>query len=263
MRANIRYGCVVMPEDYALAAQAGFDYVELSGRAVCAMEPAAFDTLRREVAGGPLPCYGFNAYCPPEVRIAGPGFSPEAARDYALRSAERAAALDVRKVGIGSPLSRNLPPDYDPLAAWDQAVVFFDLTARVFSEIGVTVCVEALGPCYCNFINYLAEAQRLIHLVDLSNLRLVLDFYNMEHAGEADIPLEPFAGDIAHAHISDDAGDPYKRWFLRPEKRPIHLARLRRLYRAGYAGAVTAEIDLRMNLGEAEQTLALFRASNQ
>ncbi len=255
----MKFGCVTTVADYPLMIEAGFDYVELSGRNVCAMDHAAFEALRRMIGVGGLPCLGFNAYCPPEVRIAGPGFSAYKAREYALRCLERAAALNVQAVGVGSPMSRNLPEGFDQILALRQAEEFFATTAEVFSTQNIYVCVEALGPCYSNFINRLEEAQRIIRSVNMENLKLVLDFYNMEHSGEADIPLSPFVSDIVHAHISDDAGSPKKRWFLKPEKRDMHIARIKRLYAAGYLGVVTLETDLPADLNEAAQSLCILR----
>ena len=257
----MKFGCVATVADYPLLYEAGFDYAELSGRFVCAMEPAAFRELSRMIASSGLPCLGFNAYCPKEIRIAGPGFSINAARDYAKRCLERAAALDVKLVGIGSPMSRHLPGGFSKSVALGQAQAFFAATAEVFAENGTVVCVEALGPCYCNFINTLSEAREIVRAVNMQNLKLVADFYNMEHSGEADIPLSPFANDIAHAHISDDAGTPQMRWFLKMEKRALHTERLKRLYAAGYSGAVTLEIDLPAELGQARQSLGLLRDS--
>ena len=239
--------------------KAGLDYVELSGRNVCAMEESAFRELRRLIKSGSLPCLGFNAYCPLQVRIAGPGFSVEAAREYAKMCLARAGELNVQVVGIGSPMSRNLPEGYDRNLAIHQAEEFFAVTAEVFAEQNIYVCVEALGNCYCNFINRLQEAQDIVRAVNMENLKLVLDFYNMEHSGEADLPLFPFINDIVHAHISDDAGSPKMRWFLKPEKRNLHSARIKRLLKAGYLGAMTLEIDLPADFNEARQSLCILK----
>jgi sugar phosphate isomerase/epimerase len=255
----MKFGCVTAIADYLLMQKAGFDYVELSGRNVCAMDQAAFDELQRMFQTGGLPCFGFNAYCPPEVRIAGPGFSMETARDYAKRCLSRAVELNVHVVGVGSPMSRNLPEGFDRNLAIHQAEEFFAVTAEVFAAQNIYVCVEALGPCYCNFINRLQEAQSIVRAVDRENLKLVLDFYNMEHSGEADIPLFPYINDIVHAHISDDAGSPQKRWFLKNEKRDLHIARVKRLLKAGYLGAVTLETDLPADLHEAKQSLCILK----
>jgi sugar phosphate isomerase/epimerase len=255
----MKFGCIATPADYPVLEKAGLDYVELSGRSVCAMEENAFVELRRMINSSAVPCLGFNAYCPPDVRIAGPGFSKKAAREYAKKCLSRAAELNVQVVGVGSPMSRNLPEGYDRDLAMHQAEEFFEATAEVFAEQNIYVCVEALGPCYSNFINRIQEAQSIVRAVNMKNLRLVLDFYNMEHSGEADIPLFPFVSDIVHAHISDDAGSPQKRWFLRPDKRDVHIARIKRLREAGYLGAMTLEIDLSADLFEAKQSLCILK----
>jgi len=257
----MKFGCVATLADYEVLEKAGLDYVELSGRKVCAMEENAYRELRRRINSGALPCLGFNAYCPPDVRIAGPGFSIRAAQEYALKCLERAVALNASVVGVGSPMSRNLPEGYDRNLAMHEAAEFFAVTAEVFAAQNIYVCVEALGPCYCNFINRLHEAQSIVRAVNMDNLRLVLDFYNMEHSGEGELPLSPFMNDIVHAHISDDAGSPQKRWFLKPEKRDLHIARLKRLYAVGYQGAVTLEIDLPADLDEARQSLQILKDS--
>jgi sugar phosphate isomerase/epimerase len=263
MRAGQRgsFGCVIVPEDYACIEAAGYDYVELSCKAVCAMTSGAFSALRRMLSSGSLPCLGFNAYCPPHVRIAGPGFSLRSAKAWAMRAAQRAEALGVRVVGVGSPLSRVLPPGYDVRQAWEQATEFFSVTGEAFFAAGILVCVEALDTCYCSFINRLEEAAKLVRLVRLPNVRLLADFYNMERSGEADISLAPYAAHIAHAHISDDAGDPHQRWFLREDKRERHIVRLRGLFAAGYRGPVTVETDLRADPAQAAATLMILRDS--
>jgi len=255
----MKVGCVAIPTDIPLLKTAGFDYVELSGRNVCKMEKNAFRELKRCLQSTCMPCLGFNAYCPPEVRIAGPGFSEVAALEYAKRCLERAVELNVQVIGVGSPMSRHLPDGYDKSKAVSEASAFFAVTADVFAQEGIYICVEALGPCYCNFINHLKEAQDIVRSVGMENLKIVLDFYNMEHSAEADISLDLFLPDIVHAHISDDAGSPKARWFLKPDKRDTHWTRVRRLYGAGYLGALTLEIDLPADLKQAVQTLRMLR----
>jgi sugar phosphate isomerase/epimerase len=257
----MKFGCVCVPKDIGLLAAAGYDYMEFSGRAVCALSEKEFFHLRGMVAGAAIPCLGLNAYCPPEVIIAGPGYARETIREYARLCAARASALGVTVIGIGSPRSRTLPDGYDRTLAFAQAVEFFGVTADVFAPYGITVCAEALGPCYCNFLNTLNETWLVVNADGRGNLHLVLDFYNMEHSGEADIALAPYAAKIAHAHISDDAGSPTRRWFLKEEKRELHITRLRKLYAAGFSGNVTVEIDLPVDPAEATRTLSILRAS--
>lgn len=256
----MRYGIVITPETYTEACESEYDYVEFAGRAVAAMTDAQFDELKAKVQGGRLPCLGLNAYCPPEIAIIGAHFSLEKARAYAGHLAKRAAGLGVRAVGVGSPFSRMLAPGFDPETAWKQATAFMRETSCAFAPYGITVCIEALAPCYCNFINHLEEAERLRACVDEPNLQLVVDFYNMEHSQEADLPLNAYRGHIAHAHISDDDGSPRLRSYLKPEKRHIHAARLRRLRAAGYQnGCISLEIDTPFHAERAASSLAMLQ----
>ena len=59
----------------------------------------------------------------------------------------------------------------------------------MFAPYGITVCVEPLGRCFCNFINDLSEAEEIIVRVGAKNLGMVVDFYNMEQNGDADQDL--------------------------------------------------------------------------
>lgn len=256
---GMKLGCVATAKDYSIIRETGFDYVEFSGRNLCALDEGEYAQLRHMIGTGGPPCFGLNAYCPPEIRIAGPGFFINTVKEYARRCVTRAAELNVRVVCVGSPMSRNLPAEYDRVLAMRQTEEFFAATAQIFAEANIIVCVEALGPCYCNFINRLHEAHSIVRAVNMKNLKLVVDFYNMEHNGEADISLSPYINDIAHVHISDDAGSPKLRSFLKPEKRELHIGRLQRLYSLGYRGNVTMEIDLPAVSNAASQSLGILR----
>jgi sugar phosphate isomerase/epimerase len=255
----MKYGCCITIDDYELAVELGFDYIELAGKEVCSYDDKEFSKLVDKIRSGKIPCLGFNAYCSPEITIAGPKFDVKKAMQYASFCAVRAAELGVKKIGIGSPNSRNLPEDFNRKLAVEQAVLFFKVTAEEFAKHSITVCVEALGKCYCNFINYLDEAVDLTEKINMPNVKIVLDFYNMEHENEADIDLKPILPYIAHTHISDDDNSPLKRYFLKPEKSHVHLKRIRQLKQLGYDDTISLEVDLPINDVLASQSLALLK----
>lgn len=256
----MQVGCsLVRPEDIPLAGIIGFDYVELMGKYLVALDNKEFALLIKALRESGLACKGINGYCPENIIIAGPGFDLKAARQYAKRVASRAKEAGVSYVGIGSPRSRMLPEGYSRKLAKMQVMDFLKVTAEEMGQYDITVCLEALAPCYCNFINYIAEAAGITQEIGWDSIRTVLDFYNMEHTGEADIDLLPWINEIVHGHISDDAGSPQKRYFLKTEKREIHQKRIRRLQNSGYTGSVTIEIDLPVNIGLAEESLKMLR----
>ena len=136
---------------------------------------------------------------------------------------------------------------------------FLKITAEAMGRYGITVCLEALAPCYCNFVNYAAEAVEITREIGWETVKVVPDYYNMEYTGEADFDMQGWIPDISHVHISDDAGSPSKRYFLRKEKFRIHEQRLHSLVLNGYKGAVTLEVDIPINLKEAERSLKLLK----
>ncbi len=256
----MRVGVSIAPGEAALAKNCGFDYVELAGKHVQRMGQRVFDALRWELDRARIPCLGFNAYCPGDLVIAGEGADPVRAAAYARKLLPRAQALGVHTVGIGSPFSRILPEHYAPEQAFQQTVDFFRATGEVFGLAGIRVCVEALGQCYCNWINRVDEALQIARAAALSNVGVVVDFYNMEHEGEADrCFLQEELPWIFHAHISDDDGTPQQRSFLKPEKAGMHIERVQKLAESGYDGDITLEIDLPLDSPRAIGSLAILR----
>lgn len=256
----MRIGCSLLNGgDMKAAADLGFDYVEFMGKYLVSLQEEEFKALCRRQKELALPVLGINGYCPPQIRMADPGFSPDRIREYARKCAERAARLGVSYVGIGSPGSRNLPVDCQKGNAHSQMEEFLRITAEEFAGYGMTVCLEALADCYCNFINRMEEAAVLVKECALPNLALVLDFYNMEHMGEADRELTDWLPDIVHAHISDDDGSPFRRSYLKPEKADLHQRRIKRLLQAGYRGGISLEIDCPMDRERAALSLEILR----
>lgn len=220
-----------------------------------------FDEIVNIVKYGKLPCFGLNAYCPPEIIIAGPHFNIKKSKQYAKLCAKRAAELGVKKIGIGSPNSRNLPNNFSHNLAVSQIVEFLKVTAEEFAKYDMVICLEALGNCYCNFINYVDEAVDIINKTNMPNVKLVLDFYNMEQNNEADIDLKEILPYIAHVHISDDDNSPLRRYFLKPKKFLLHKKRVLQLIKMGYDDTISLEIDLPINAILASQSLSILKVN--
>lgn len=256
----MKIGCsLVCLEDIGLAERIGFDYVEVMGKHLVSLDDEGFSGFVKALEDSRLACIGINGYCPGDIIIAGPGFDLQAAKQYAKRVALRAGQAGASYVGIGSPGSRMLPNGYSRELAKMQLMDFLKATAEEMGRYGITVCLEALAPCYCNFINQIAEATEITREIGWESVRTVLDFYNMEYTGEADMDLLPWMDTIVHGHISDDAGSPQKRYFLKKEKEEIHQKRVRSLRDAGYGGAVTIEVDLPVEPGLARESLRMLR----
>jgi len=254
------FGCTCKPYEYIELSEIGFDYAEFPCRVICEMSDNDFENFLSRLNKATLPILGMNIYCPPEIVIAGPGFDIDASAKYAYKAAKRGKALGVKVVGIGSPFSRNLPDEFDRKLARTQLLEFLKVTSSEFRKVDIKITLEALAPCFCNFINTLDEAYDIVSRLDDVNIDLVADFYNMEHSGEADIDLGKYIDKISHMHISEDDGVPTKRSYLEPKNYKIHADRINRLKQSQYNNTLTIEIDVPFDSERAQDNLKFLRS---
>lgn len=255
----MKYGCCAGMAQIEQLKKIGFDFIEFRGRDVAAMDKFEFEDMKRRLEKAQLRCLGFNAYCGPEIKMAGPEFNRAYAKQYADCLAARGEALGAAHVGVGSPQSRVIPDDFNREQAFEQTAVLISDMAASFAKAGMTVGIESLGSCYCNHIVYMRDAVRLMQTVDLSNVGLVVDFYHLEYNHELSYDLKAIVDKITHVHMSDDIGSPWKRSFLKPEKAEEHARRVRRLIDAGYSGGVSLEPDVAFDATEAAQSLKILQ----
>ena len=252
-------GCTAKIGEYDLVSKSGFDYIELAGKVVAILNDDEFEKLRMTIKHGSLPCLALNAYCDSDIIIAGPGFDIKNAQEYAKRLALRADKLGVKVVNIGSPKSRILPADYNRDLADEQIQQFYSVTADEFAKYNIIVTVEALGYCFCNYINKIDEALSIVKNVNKNNLKFVLDYYNMQQSNEENADITPTLPYLAHVHTSDDAGSPQLRSYFKKDRYSVHENHLRNLKQLGYDGTITIEIDVPFDVDEAKSSLELIR----
>ena len=256
------FGCSSSPEDISFVSDAGFDYVELPGKKVITMEEDDFSSLYRKLQELSLPALFFNSYCSADIIIAGPKFDRVSVRSYAEKIAERGSLLGIKGVGIGSPNSRILPQDFSDDTALSQLKEFLNITTEILDKKGITVALEPLGKCFCNFINSVKEASSVLTCGVLPQVTILPDFYNMEHEGEADMDLSPVIHQTSHIHISDDQDNiPTMRSYLKEEKIPIHTRRIQNLLKTGYDKTITLEIDVPVITERARKSLVVIKTA--
>lgn len=252
----MQYGCTATIQECSLVQKAGYDYVEISGKAIAAMPEEEFNNFTKSLT---IPVLRMNAFAPADVIITGPGYDRTRTITYARHLVQRANRLGVTMIGVGSPLSRTVPADFDPCTANKQIGEFLTDVSAIFSPYGIKVCLEPLATCYCNTVNTLAEALNIVRDINDINIRIVLDFYNMEHMGEADICLKDAVPYIIHGHISDDDGNPRSRSYLKPEKKLLHQRRVKGLVDLGYKGNFTLETDVPFDQERAIASLTILK----
>jgi sugar phosphate isomerase/epimerase len=257
----MRIGCCTSIDNYKAVCDVGYDFIELPGGKICSMTEEEFAAAKKTVLEGPIPCNGFNASLLPQIKVAGPEYDPKATREYAELICARAQAIGAKYVGIGSPMSRRLPEGYDSKKAKDQAKEFFTIFAEVAQKYNITLLWEALTRILCNFVNYQKEALEMVKEWKLPNVKLVVDFWQMDTNGDEDVTdIQEEIKYSEHLHVSDYVNG--KRTFLLPERREFHKKCLATAKKFGYDATVSVEPDAGVGTVEVEgkQTADLLKS---
>lgn len=253
--------CINAAADIAAVKAAGYDYFEFAAFAVASMTDEDFDRLCARSRECDLPCLSFNSFSSGTPRIVGPGFSAEAAAEYAERLCRRGARLGIRAIGIGSPKARNLPEGFSVRQADEQLTQFLRIVTDCAARYGISILLEALQDQMCNYINTTAQAVEVVRRAGIDHLGVVLDFYHAFCMGE-DLSVVPLAAPwLRHTHIST-RGEGLSRGVPRMDELALYRDILHALKAAGYDGTMSIEPD-RFDFASASAGLAMLRAADQ
>lgn len=202
--------CCAGAEDYQLLADIGFDGIELPGAAMAAVPQEDWDELKGKIMNGPIPCIGFNAALPPEIKICGPGIDLALTEKYAELLCQRLHDLGGKTIGIGSPGSRILPERFDPVTAREQMKEFLVLFARVADVWDIMVCWETLNPAETNFgLSFVNDGSVIRDLVNqgISNIGLIADLFHLLVNGNTAEEAVGLSDLVRHVHIAEPPAD--------------------------------------------------------
>ncbi len=124
--------------------------------------------------------------------------------DYLRAEIEFCADIGGRKMILGSPKQRNVPPGQSYPEVWQRSVRVFRELAQQAGGRDVVLCIEPLGPDETNFVHTAAQARRLVEAVDHPNFRMMLDVKAMCR-DEEPIPdiIRASADHLEHFHAND------------------------------------------------------------
>lgn len=242
----------------AIAADAGFEYVELSVGAVL-MPRESDDAFGRSldlVHASPLPVKAVNVFAPADLRLTGPGFDLAVLETYATAVCRRAQQAGILIVVLGSGGARTIPDGFSHESAHAQFVAFCRMLGPIAQARGVTIGIEALNPMECNFITRIADADSIAIEVDHSAIRLTADGYHWAKAVDSADDLAAAVPRIAHTHIAT-----WPNRFAPGAEDCDFGVFFRTLKRAGYHGAMSVEANLRDAQAELPRALAAMKAA--
>lgn len=196
--------CCAPACQYQMVSEAGFDRIVLSAQEVAGAPPDLLQTLSHWFHHRNLTCWALNDFCPPELKLCGPNYSPGQVERYVERLAPKAAQLGVAQIGIGAPLSRRIPENFSRQLAQAQLLESLELTARLCRPYNIQILLEPVCRQMTNFLNGTSEVLALADRCD-APVDIVYDIFHawmMEEPPAAARPAIDRIGivHIAHAH---------------------------------------------------------------
>lgn len=258
----MKYGACTTMEHYRELCGIGYDYLELPGTTVHAMDMAAVREAAKMIRDAGKPCIGFNAYCDGSLPIVGDGYRKEMVYAYARELCEKGSILGAGNLGIGSPAARRLPPGYDTGLADAQCSEFLRVTAEVAAEYGMQVLFESLNRTMCNYMTDTVQAWKLARGLDLDNVKLVLEFCHAALEGEKLTDLECVMPEVRHLHISGFEADG-SRYHLREKDEGFCAECLSWARKLGYDGTISVEAGSSHFKDEAAASLRRLKAAEE
>ena len=235
----MRIGCCTVIENYEELCELGFDFIELAGIKVMGMSEAELEAAAALIAKKNIPCNGFNVYCDASLPMAGPQFDLQKARNYAAEICRRGKMLGIKAIGLGAPLARKLPEDFDRAVAAGQFKEFVRVTAEECDKQGIMLLLEALNPHVCNVVTHTSEALAIVKELNMPNLHMVVDFNHMTRAGEDVTDLAHLMPYAKHLHIDHTMED--GRYHLKEEGIPFYTRCISAARACGYNGTLATE----------------------
>lgn len=161
--------------------------------------------LKAQIRASGLELTGFHAllFTRPELQLFRDRAGLDQTVDYLIELARLCGELEGAVLILGSPRNRvRLGRDYEECLAW--AADAFSRVAKACAPLGVTLCIEPLGPDETEFVMSAREGAALVKRVDHPHFRLHLDAKALLSTGE-DLAavLDEHGALLRHFHVGD------------------------------------------------------------
>jgi sugar phosphate isomerase/epimerase len=176
----VRFGACRPPDDAALAAQQGWDFVELPfGQLGVLDDPAACDAVKAKLAAAGMQAESVHRFLPPQLRLVGDDLDREAVQRYVETALARVATLGGRLAVFSGGRGRTLPEGFARERGQEQFVDILRRAGDAAAAHGITLAVSPLNRRETNFITTVPEGAEIVRAADHPAVRLIADLYHM------------------------------------------------------------------------------------
>ena len=253
----IRLGAKIAPCNVALAAEAGFDYVELDLNELFEAGEAAYRAMAADMEKYNIYAETVCGMLPKGIEIVGGRVSSKEIHAALDDSFEAARALGAEVIVLDCPDARRLPDGFDPATAWRQTGNFIRILQAYASDSGVRVVLLPLRRSAADLMRYVSEATLISAMLRLDRVGVAASVYNMAMEAEAQNALTGAGSLLWHVRASNPLGNrPPK-----PSDGEIYADLFRTLKETGYTGRVTCEADWQDFTAESAEALQCLRSA--
>jgi len=234
---QFRFGICAKPDQIALAAAAGYDYVELNLNDVLRMNEEQYRAMAAEMEQNNIYAEVVCGMLPENVRIVGEGVISKEIHTALDLSFDMAQALGAEIMIFDCEKSRMLPWNFDPAMAWRQLGNFIRMLQGYAADFDMQVCLLPLRRSAADLMNYVTEATLISAMLRLDRIGVAASSYNMAMEAESLPQLRRTGSLLWHMRTSNVLGN-------RPPKDgdgENYAALFEALREMGYAGRITME----------------------
>jgi sugar phosphate isomerase/epimerase len=200
----MRIGCWVSADQARLAAELGYDFVELPVTELYPEGPTEnYEKTKRAIESAGIPALVFNFFLPPTLRVVGAEVDSQRLTAYLGVTMDRAARLGAKTIVFGSGGARRVPEHFPRETAVRQ---FHDATRLAADEAqrhGLALALEPLNRTETNLIHTVEEAVEHAQVVDHPAVGVLADIYHMYMENEPFRNLFLAQDRLLHVHVCD------------------------------------------------------------
>lgn len=243
------FGVVAPTADFDKSAEYGFDYHEPSVCEVAGMPDQDFTKFKDHVLSSRIRCLRLNFFTSPPagfnlpvIRVVGPDVDNSAVRAYVEKSLARCKQLGAQIVVWGSAASRSVPEGFAREKAWAQIQDFLRMTDPIARSHNIRVAIEPIRAPSSNILSTGAEVFKMQQEVNLPNIKMMIDYYQMRSMNENPDILWTARNEIIHIHFANpNLGHGSSLWPKNPDEDPEYGHFFSLLKKMNYAGGISIE----------------------
>ncbi len=196
-----QFGWCGPPHQAPLMQQAGLDYIETRLVPLHIEDDDSFARAISLIEALPPPALAFSYLFPHDFRLVRSDKDEARNRAYFDRVVQLLALAKARIVVLGSGRTRNVPDGWSTRDVEEDFASTLDWCADALS--GATLVIEPLNRNESTLVNRVADAARLVRMVNRPEVRALADFYHMDEEAEPPSELREHGAWLSHVHLAD------------------------------------------------------------